>query len=606
MRFSSLMLFLFISLQLCSQKKEHLFYDDLSYFSHPTSDEKSIEEIVILQEEGKFTFKKEKKLYASLGDKTIWYTFTIPPDDKEKTKYFCISFTYLQYGKLFYKKNGTITELYKTSYNKNFPHQFLFYRNPVWKIPTDSLVNTQVFLELKNSSGRTQLEFYLETENQFLKRTQTEYAFYGLYISFLVSMTLILLFFSILKKEYVVLFYAIYVVTALFEFLAGKGLGVQFFWSESTYFVNNTRSLSQTLGTLVLGIFYMRFYKFSSKNSIPRNIFKWSCYATIPLLFIYAYKFFFGGLSEYYLIVWAILKIIVLLWVATHLYLAIKKQIPIYLMIAFILPILAIVYGQTMNPEVHNTLAIKLSGPSIYYICLALEIILFTRYIFSSVINTQQKYFKLKKVNDELKYSFQNKTLEVQQQERNKLLSNVHDSFGGYLEALKLRLLQKNENTPQKIQEILDAFNKEYRYLLNNLYSPKINAENFVKSLVEYCDKINKLTNDKLTCDFQIENTELSQEKCIHLYRIISEVTTNAIKHADASEIKIAIKQQKNKILKLEIADNGIGFDTSKINLNSYGLKNVRERVNLMNGKFEINSQKKNGTQILILIPEHE
>jgi signal transduction histidine kinase len=606
MRFGTLVLLLFIKLSLFSQQEGETFYDQLSTYSHPTSEEKSIDEIISLQENGSFTFEKEKKVYQNLGDKTLWYTFTIKPQENKEFKYFCMTFTYLQYGKVYYKNGDEITALHQTSNSKNFPHQFIFYRNPVWKIPTDNQLPTQVFLELKNNSGRSQLEFYLETENQFLERVETEYMFFGLYISILISMTLILLFFSFLKKEYIVIFYAIYVITALVEFLAGKGLGVQLFWSQSDYFINNSRSLSQTIGTLVLGLFYMKFYTFENKNSLSKNIFKWGSYATIPLLLVYLYKFFFDGLTEFYLIVWTILKVIILVWVLNHLYLAIKKQIPFYLMIAFVLPILAVVNGQIMNPSVHNTLALKLNGPSIYYIFLTLEIILFTRYIFSSVIDTQLKYFKLKKVNDELKYSFQNKTMEVQQQERNNLLSNVHDSFGGYLEALKLRLLQKNEDSPDKIREILDAFNKEYRYLLNNLYSPKINADNFIESLVEYCEKINKLVNHKIDFHFKIENIELSQEKCVHLYRIISELTTNAIKHAKASEIKIRMYQIENKTIKLNINDNGIGFDTKKANINSYGLKNTYERVELMKGSIEISSQKNNGTQITLFIPEND
>jgi|GEM_PF-3357100 len=606
MRFGTLVLLLFIQLSLFSQQEDEIFYDQLSTYSHLTSEEKSIDEIISLQENGNFTFEKEKKVYQNLGDKTLWYTFTIAPQNKNEFKYFCMTFSYLQYGKVYYKKGNEITTLHQTSNNNDFPHQFIFYRNPVWKIPTDTIVTTQVFLELKNNSGRSQLEFYLETENQFLERVETEYVFFGLYISILISMTLILLFFSFLKKEYIVIFYAIYVITTLVEFLAGKGLGVQFFWSQSDYFINNSRSLSQTIGTLVLGFFYMKFYSFENKNSISKNIFKWGSYATIPLLLIYLYKFFFNGLSEFYLIVWVILKVIILVWVLNHLYLAIKKQIPFYLMIAFVLPILAVIYSQIMNPSVHNTIALKLSGSSIYYIFLTLEIILFTRYIFSSVIDTQLQYFKLKKVNDELKYSFQNKTLEVQQQERNKLLSDVHDSFGGYLEALKLRLLQKNDDSPEKIREILDAFNKEYRYLLNSLYSPKINTDNFIESLVEYCEKINKLVNQKINYHFKIESLKLSQEKCVHLYRIISELTTNAIKHANASEIKINMHQIENKTIKLDIIDNGVGFDTKKASLNSYGLKNTYERVTLMKGKMEINSQKNNGTQITLFIPEND
>ncbi len=415
-------------------------------------------------------------------------------------------------------------------------------------------------------------------------------------------MTLILVFFAVLKKEYAVLFYAAYIVTVFFEFLAGKGLGVQYIWSDSVFFINNIRSFSQTIGVFCIGFFYVKFYKLNKNQKIPKGIFEWGAYLTIPLILLYVYKFFFGGLITLYLYVWTILKIIAFIWVLNHIYLTIKKQLPIYLVIAFILPILAVINGQIMNPEVHDIVAIKYSGPNVYYLALSLEILLFTRYIFGTVIDTQRSYFKLKKVSDELKYNFQNKTLEVQQQERNKLVNNVHDTFGGYLEALKLRLLQKNENTPEKVQEILDAFYKDYRYLLNSLYAPKINSENFITSLVEFCEKLDKLTSQKITHNFNLNGIDLQQEKCVHIYRIISELTTNAIKYSKSSKINISILQQKSRKVLIEVKDNGIGFNTNKISNAGFGINSVKERIMQLKGTLNITSNK-NGSIFIIEIP---
>jgi len=598
------LLFFFLTLSCFSQETTISIYNSISILKQKTTDSVSFENIIKNYDLGKFKKEKDPKLYKFLGENDLWNHFLLSPSStKEKYKYFTIAEPYLYYGKIYLKTGDKIDSLYSVSNNKEFPHKNIFYRYPVWKLPLDTVQETAVFLKVKNPNGRTRLSYFLETENQFLKRIETEYLYFGMYIAFLISMVFILVYFAVLKKEFSVLFYALYIITVLIEFLAGKGIGVQYFWSSSEFAINNIRSLSQTIGVACIGSFYLKFYKLNTSQVVTKLLFKIGTYVALTLLLFYIYKFFFGGLILLYLYVWTILKVIVFIWILNHLYLTITKQLPIYLVIAFILPILAVLNGQIMNPSIHNKIAIKFSGPAIYYVSLALEILLFTRFIFGSVIETQFKYFKLKKVSNELKYNFQNKTLAFEHAERNNLVNNVHDTFGGYLEALKLRLLQNDKKSPEKVKEILDAFYKDYRYLLNSLYAPTINSNNFIDSLVEFCTKIDDLTHHKITYNFNLNNIELSQEKCVHLYRIISELTTNAIKYSKASEIKISFHQVNNKQhLLLLVEDDGIGFNENMIIKKGFGLESVKQRVEQINATLKINSSKK-GSNFKINIP---
>lgn len=604
MRNKLTLLFLFVSFYFYPQQQNSTIYNDFSVYSHLTKDTTSIAQIVSLFKKGAFTKENNQKIYKKLGNKTWWYHF--PLQSKQAT-YVSISNPYLSYGKVYLTKEGSIIPLQKVSYSKDFPFKYTFYKYPVWKIPSNISVNDiDIFIELKNRSARSRLEFHIENENQFLKRIEIEYFFTGLFIAFLSSMILILLYFSILKREYSVIFYAVYIFCMLIEFLAGKGLGIQFLWSDSDFLVKNIRSLSQTLGTLCIGLFYLKFYKLNAQQKLPKSIFKWGVYLTIPLLILYLYKYFSGGMGSFYLYVWITLKLIAIIWFFNHLYLTASKQIPFYLVIAFALPIIAIITNQSINPSVYAPNWWITASANLFYYALIIEIILFTRYIFGSVIATQRNYFQLKKISDELKYNFQNKTLEIQTQERNRLVNNVHDSFGGYLEALKLRLLNTSKNTPEKIQEILDAFYKEYRYLLNSLHSPKINSENFVANLIEFLDKLNKLTNHRIKHHFSLEDSQLSQEKCEHIYSIISELTTNAIKHSKASEIHIKISQNNQEQISLIVIDNGIGFDEQLISKKGFGLDSMKTRVKQMHGHITIDSKKNSGTTITINIPINE
>ena len=103
--------------------------------------------------------------------------------------------------------------------------------------------------------------------------------------------------------------------------------------------------------------------------------------------------------------------------------------------------------------------------------------------------------------------------------------------------------------------------------------------------------------------DFAIENLQLSSEKSIHLYRIVAELITNAIKHSGASAILIKIYQNENNDTIISVSDNGIGFSLEEIDKNALGIKNIEQRVNEMNGELHIDSKKNKGSTITIIIP---
>ena len=110
--------------------------------------------------------------------------------------------------------------------------------------------------------------------------------------------------------------------------------------------------------------------------------------------------------------------------------------------------------------------------------------------------------------------------------------------------------------------------------------------------------------NTGIQVDFTSENIPDSLDKRmqIYLYRISQEAINNITKHADATEASIKISYGQNLIF-LNIADNGKGFDADKIEINSNGIMNIKQRVELFKGECLINSSSGKGTQINIKIP---
>lgn len=109
-----------------------------------------------------------------------------------------------------------------------------------------------------------------------------------------------------------------------------------------------------------------------------------------------------------------------------------------------------------------------------------------------------------------------------------------------------------------------------------------------------------------LDLDFSYEEhfdeDSLSTNLKILLFRIIQEGINNIVKHAEASEVHIQLKED-NKILLLNISDNGKGFDAMNIQYKSLGLKALKSTVRSIDGNLEIDSKPGEGTSLKFKIP---
>jgi signal transduction histidine kinase len=86
----------------------------------------------------------------------------------------------------------------------------------------------------------------------------------------------------------------------------------------------------------------------------------------------------------------------------------------------------------------------------------------------------------------------------------------------------------------------------------------------------------------------------------LHLYRIVQEIIQNAIKHSGATDIELEFSEKKGKVIILYM-DNGIGIEGHPIT--GLGLKNLRERISLLQGSVKMITEKNKGTRYHIDFP---
>ena len=588
----------------CNSSIEHAsksLYKKVS-FLNKKNDTIDINQVIGLYKNGQFNVPMQNKVFYKLKDKpATWFHFKI--DNLNEDTFFSFWGAFLEYGKVYLYYNDTINEQKELSLI-NFIDYKSEYRFPTWKLKKTDLP-THVFVKIKDSKRVTSLKLLLFNSEEFIQFAQKDSTNIALIFSFFIVMLVAIACLFIVKKQYSLLWYAGYIVVFSFDLITNHGIDLQLQLFSTATEHSIKRLLFQSIGAVCIGMFYISFYPFTKETLYIKKAFKivvgfyfFSVLIMISFIIfdtIYIPKIYF----------WFPQRILMLFVLLGHLILIRKKVIPFYLSLGFIATLLVYLRFLYDNPRLDLSLTHYFILDNLFYFAIAIETGFILFYIISQLVKSEFLAVHLKNENLTLRNSFQNNILKIQEQERNKLLSNVHDSFGGYLEALKIRLLHKTKNTPEKIQEILDSFYKEYRYLLNSLYSPKINSNNFTENLIGFFDKLNQLTNNSIVYQFNFEDTKMSPENCVHLYRIISELTTNAIKYAKASKINIEISKNKNQLF-LNVFDNGVGFDEKTISINKYGLNGVKNRVGLMNGNVEILSTINKGTSIKISIPINE
>lgn len=207
----------------------------------------------------------------------------------------------------------------------------------------------------------------------------------------------------------------------------------------------------------------------------------------------------------------------------------------------------------------------------------------------------------------------QNKLDEGKEKEKKRISKELHDGILSKFFGVRLNLeLLNNGITNESIaqREIyineLRQLENEIRTVSHRLKVDMVSTENSFKTIVE------ELLNDqkkiglfkcKLDLDENIVWDHISSKIKINVYRIIQEALHNIIKYSGANLVEIIFIKENNN-LKVEVKDDGVGFNTNA-NSNGIGLLNMRLRVKDLSGEIQIKSSN-SGTEIIMYVPYHK
>ncbi len=194
--------------------------------------------------------------------------------------------------------------------------------------------------------------------------------------------------------------------------------------------------------------------------------------------------------------------------------------------------------------------------------------------------------------------------LETEQQERERIARDLHDSVGQKLSVVKMQLSMKNSDN-NATSNLLDEAIQDVRNVSHNLMPADL-SKGLIVALENMCEQINyssTLIKVNLNKTDAISNLQLDKQHTLLIYRMVQELVNNAIKYSQAKNININMDCQKNQ-LQLDLIDDGIGFDIESLKTkNGLGIKSIKERVQQLIGNIKLTSSIGKGTQFNISIP---
>jgi len=199
--------------------------------------------------------------------------------------------------------------------------------------------------------------------------------------------------------------------------------------------------------------------------------------------------------------------------------------------------------------------------------------------------------------------------IDGQEQERQRLSRELHDGLGQTLVAIKLKLesipLEELGNQRKTVELVKQMFNhtiEETRRMSNNLMPAALTEFSLAVVLRNLCIEIESNSGINVSLVIGVLPESFNQLLKTYIYRIAQEALNNIVKHSGASRAVISIFSDISRLY-LHIEDNGVGFDSTKGYESGNGLYNMKERVILLNGKFEIITSKGNGVKIQAEFP---
>ncbi|RPI11640.1 MAG: sensor histidine kinase, partial [Acidobacteriales bacterium] len=203
--------------------------------------------------------------------------------------------------------------------------------------------------------------------------------------------------------------------------------------------------------------------------------------------------------------------------------------------------------------------------------------------------------------------------LEVEERERRRISSELHDETGQSLLCIRLQLEMLEAATPENCAHLKSGLSEaraltestivETRRLISALSPAVLQQLGLTAALRQLAARLRQSHQMKLKLHLAPPR-ELGEQAKTAIYRLVQECLSNVARHSSALNVNISVTSADGRI-RLCVEDDGVGFrvEEAAAKRGSFGLAGMRERVALLGGKFHVHSQPGQGTRVCIGLP---
>lgn len=204
-----------------------------------------------------------------------------------------------------------------------------------------------------------------------------------------------------------------------------------------------------------------------------------------------------------------------------------------------------------------------------------------------------------------------NAVIDSQEIERKRIGQDLHDEIGGTLSAIKLmlnslrnQLSENQEEVMTEAKQLIDKMIVDVRHISHDLSPPGLAVFGLFATIEAFATLINNTGEIKISIiqKEEIEELHLPEKIALALFRVLTQLIDNTIKHAKATEITIFFKKEVN--LEIIYQDNGKGFDLETLEKRTgIGMQNIQSRLQMVNARYQISTSAGKGFTLIISCP---
>lgn len=472
-------------------------------------------------------------------------------------------------------------------------------------------------VEIDKRNESLQLSYHLTDIKQALQEESRTKTILFLFTGMLLLLIIFGLYLFIIEKDRLYLYYILYIATGWLWVLSNAGYGFEYLWPNMPWFASKARPVFVILPLIFASIFLVR-YIGGVTNRIHLNILKWMNSLLTGCIILILCLNDQNQLNDWWLYLQYIIPIIPLLYIIVFFIILIiasfrGNKLAAFYLVAQLILLISAVLQISFSLGSLNRFDYFFSHYGLAFGYVVETIILTIGLVYRFNRYRLDKEALLTTLNQQQKENTK-VLMQVQQEERGRIASQLHDVVGSLLSGIKFNLasirekqvfLQHDVSTQfDKTEEAIGIVSGMVRSLSHALSPVMLTQVGFRSAL----DKLVSIFNASGRINIQVEVIGFDtyearlEQYYLTLYGIVYELLNNIAKHSGATHALLQISEYED-VFAIVAEDNGIGLTDTHTTGEGLGMAGIRSKVSYYGGTMAIDSDKNQGLIITIEIP---